>query len=162
MCIRDRAGEYIFYDKDGYAMLSQTALYFIGGLLTHIRSHCGFTNPSTNSYKRLVPGCEAPVTSGFAMANRSAAIRIPAYAKEPSKKRFELRNPDATCNPYYAYSAILMAGLDGIRRKLDPKDHNWGQMCIRDSYSPWWGIRRQSIRPPSSRRRRPGWSRWQR
>ena len=119
-------GEYIFYDKDGYAMLSQTAMYFIGGLLTHIRSLCGFTNPSTNSYKRLVPGFEAPVTIGFAMANRSAAIRIPAYAKEPSKKRFELRNPDATCNPYYAYSAILMAGLDGIRRKLDPKDHNWG------------------------------------
>lgn len=119
-------GEYIFYDKDGYAMLSQTAMYFIGGLLTHIRSLCGFTNPSTNSYKRLVPGFEAPVTIGFAMANRSAAIRIPAYAKEPSKKRFELRNPDATCNPYYAYAAILMAGLDGIRRKLDPKDHNWG------------------------------------
>ena len=84
-------GEYIFYDKDGYAMLSQTAMYFIGGLLTHIRSLCGFTNPSTNSYKRLVPGFEAPVTIGFAMANRSAAIRIPAYAKEPSKKRFDLQ-----------------------------------------------------------------------
>ena len=82
--------------------------------------------PSTNSYKRLVPGFEAPVTVGYAMANRSAVVRIPAYAKAPKNKRFELRNPDATCNPYYAFAAILMAGLDGIQNKIDPKANGWG------------------------------------
>lgn len=121
-----KAGLPLFYDENGYAQLSQTAMYFIGGLLKHVRSLCGFTNPSTNSYKRLVPGFEAPVTIGYASANRSAVIRIPAYVKSPDKKRFELRNPDATCNPYFAYAAILMAGLDGIRNKIDPKDYNWG------------------------------------
>lgn len=119
-------GKPVFYDADNYAQLSQTAMYFIGGLLTHVRSLCALTNPSTNSYKRLIPGFEAPVTIGYAMANRSAVIRIPAYVKSPDKKRFELRNPDAMCNPYYAYAAILMAGLDGIRNKIDPVDHNWG------------------------------------
>lgn len=119
-------GKPVFYDENNYAQLSQTAMYFIGGLLTHVRSLCALTNPSTNSYKRLIPGFEAPVTIGYAMANRSAVIRIPAYVKSPDKKRFELRNPDATCNPYYAYAAILMAGLDGIRNKIDPADHNWG------------------------------------
>ncbi len=116
----------IFYDENNYSQLSQTAMYFIGGILTHIKSLCAITNPTTNSYKRLVPGFEAPVTVGFATANRSAVIRIPAYAKSPDKKRFELRCPDATCNPYYAFAAILMAGLDGINKKIDPKDHNWG------------------------------------
>lgn len=119
-------GKPVFYDADNYAQLSQTAMYFIGGLLTHVRSLCAITNPSTNSYKRLIPGFEAPVTIGYAMANRSAVIRIPAYVKSPDKKRFELRNPDASCNPYYAYAAILMAGLDGIRNRIDPADHNWG------------------------------------
>ena len=119
-------GKPVFYDPDRYAQLSETAMYFIGGLLTHVRSLCAFTNPSTNSYKRLIPGFEAPVTIGYAMANRSAVVRIPAYVKSPDKKRFELRNPDATCNPYYAYAAILMAGLDGIRRKIDPAGQNWG------------------------------------
>ena len=119
-------GKPVFYDEHNYAQLSQTAMYFIGGLLTHIRSLCALTNPSTNSYKRLIPGFEAPVTIGYAMANRSAVIRIPAYVKSPDKKRFELRNPDATCNPYYAYAAVLMAGLDGIRNKIDPAVHNWG------------------------------------
>lgn len=121
-----KEGQPLFYDENGYAQLSQTAMYFIGGLLKHVRSLCGFTNPSTNSYKRLVPGFEAPVTIGYASANRSAVIRIPAYVKTPDKKRFELRNPDATCNPYFAYAAILMAGLDGIKNKIDPKDYNWG------------------------------------
>ena len=102
-------GKPVFYDADNYAQLSQTAMYFIGGLLTHVRSLCALTNPTTNSYKRLIPGFEAPVTIGYAMANRSAVIRIPAYVKSPDKKRFELRNPDAMCNPYYAYAAILMA-----------------------------------------------------
>lgn len=119
-------GKPVFYDKKGYAQLSKEAHYFMGGLLTHARSLCAITNPSTNSYKRLVPGFEAPVTIGYAMSNRSAVIRIPAYAKTPETKRFELRNPDATCNPYYAYAAILMAGLDGIRKKIDPHKKGWG------------------------------------
>jgi hypothetical protein len=98
----------------------------MGGLLKHARSLCALTNPSTNSYKRLVPGFEAPVTIGYATSNRSAVIRIPAYARSPKSKRFELRNPDATCNPYYAYSAILMAGIDGILNKIDPHENGWG------------------------------------
>lgn len=119
-------GAPLFYDANGYSQLSDTAHYFIGGLLKHARSLCGLTNPSTNSYKRLVPGFEAPVTIGYATANRSAIVRIPSYAKSPEHKRFELRSPDATCNPYYAYSAILMAGLDGIKQRIDPRKQNWG------------------------------------
>lgn len=119
-------GEPVFFDEAGYAQLSDTALYFIGGLLSHARALCGITNPSTNSFRRLVPGFEAPVTIGYATANRSAVVRIPAYAKSPKVKRFELRNPDATCNPYYAYAAMLMAGLDGIAQKTDPRSNGWG------------------------------------
>ncbi|MCR5327840.1 MAG: type I glutamate--ammonia ligase [Saccharofermentans sp.] len=119
-------GKPIFYDEDGYSGLSQTALYFIGGILRHVPAICAFSNPSTNSYKRLLPGFEAPVTIGYATANRSAVIRIPAYAKTPETKRFELRNPDATCNPYYCYAAILMAGLDGIKNKIDPEAEGYG------------------------------------
>ena len=119
-------GKPLFYDPDGYSQLSKTALGFIGGLLTHAAALCAFTNPSTNSYKRLVPGFEAPVTIGYATSNRSSVIRIPAYAKAPSAKRFELRSPDATCNPYYAYSAILMAGLDGVRKGIDPEKEGFG------------------------------------
>ncbi|MCL2443243.1 MAG: type I glutamate--ammonia ligase [Treponema sp.] len=119
-------GKPLFYDANGYSQLSDTALYFIGGILKNIRALCGFTNPSTNSYKRLVPGHEAPSTIGYATSNRSSVIRIPAYAKDPDKKRFELRSPDGTCNPYYAYSAILMAGIDGIINKIDPKKEGYG------------------------------------
>ncbi|MEA4922505.1 MAG: type I glutamate--ammonia ligase [Eubacteriaceae bacterium] len=119
-------GEPIFFDKDGYSQLSKEAIWFIGGLLRHIGALCAFTNPSTNSFKRLVPGYEAPVTVGFATANRSSVIRIPAYAKTPNTKRFELRNPDGTCNPYYAYAAILMAGIDGIKNKIDPVEEGNG------------------------------------
>ena len=119
-------GEPIFSDDNGYSHLSKTAHYFIGGLLKHIASLCAITNPSTNSFKRLVPGFEAPVTVGYATSNRSAVIRIPAYAKSPEKRRFELRNPDATCNPYFCYAAILMAGLDGIKNKIDPHREDWG------------------------------------
>ena len=119
-------GEPLFSDDNGYSHLSQTAHYFIGGLLKHIASLCAITNPSTNSFKRLVPGFEAPVTIGYATSNRSAVIRIPAYAKEPKMRRFELRNPDATCNPYFCYAAILMAGLDGIINKIDPHENGWG------------------------------------
>ncbi len=119
-------GKPVFYDPKGYGGLSETAMWFIGGLLKHARSLCAITNPTTNSYKRLIPGFEAPVTIGYAMANRSAVVRIPAYAKTPMTKRFELRNPDAACNPYYALAAILMAGIDGIKNKIDPHQEGWG------------------------------------
>ena len=119
-------GQPVFSDDKGYAHLSDTAHYFMGGLLKHIDSLCAITNPSTNSFKRLVPGFEAPVTVGYATSNRSAVIRIPAYAKSPDKRRFELRNPDATCNPYFCYAAILMAGLDGVKNKIDPHENGWG------------------------------------
>lgn len=119
-------GQPLFYDRNGYSGLSETAHFFIGGLLKHAASLCALTNPSTNSFKRLVPGYEAPVTIGYATSNRSAVIRIPAYAKSPETKRFELRCPDATANPYYAYAAILMAGLDGVENKIDPREHGWG------------------------------------
>ena len=119
-------GKPVFADDNGYSHLSKEALWFIGGLLKHIGSLCAITNPSTNSFKRLVPGFEAPVTVGYATSNRSAVIRIPAYAKSPKMRRFEIRNPDATCNPYFAYAAILMAGLDGIKNKIDPHANGWG------------------------------------
>ena len=123
-------GQPVFSDDAGYAHLSKEAHYFMGGLLKHIHSLCALTNPSTNSFKRLIPGFEAPVTVGYATSNRSAVIRIPAYAKAPEKRRFELRNPDATCNPYFCYAAILMAGLDGIKNKIDPHENGWGPFDV--------------------------------
>lgn len=119
-------GKPLFYDANGYSGLSQTALYAIGGILEHAPALTAFTNPSTNSFKRLVPGYEAPVSICFATANRSAVIRIPGYANRPEQKRFEFRCPDATCNPYLAYSAVLMAALDGIERKIDPVAAGYG------------------------------------
>ena len=119
-------GQPVFSDDEGYSHLSKTAHYFMGGLLKHISSLCALTNPSTNSFKRLVPGFEAPVTVGYATSNRSAVIRIPAYAKTPELRRFEIRNPDATCNPYFCYAAILMAGLDGVKNQIDPHENGWG------------------------------------
>ena len=119
-------GKPLFYDENGYSQLSDTALWFIGGLLTHIGALCAFTNTSTNSFKRLIPGFEAPVTVGFATANRSSVIRVPDYTKTPETKRFEIRNPDGTCNPYYAYASILMAGIDGIKKQIDPIEAGFG------------------------------------
>lgn len=119
-------GKPLFYDENGYSQLSELAMNFMGGILKHIKALCAFTNPSTNSFKRLVPGYEAPVTIGFATANRSSVIRIPAYAKDPDKKRYEIRNPDGTCNPYYAFAAILMAGIDGVKNKIDPVAEGYG------------------------------------
>jgi glutamine synthetase len=103
-----------------YAGLSQMALYYMGGLLKHARALCALCNPTTNSYKRLVPGFEAPVNFIYSARNRSAAIRIPMYSENPKAKRVEFRSPDATCNPYVAFSAMLLAGLDGIINKIDP------------------------------------------
>ena len=119
-------GEPVFSDDEGYSHLSKEAHWFMGGLLKHIASLCAITNPSTNSFKRLVPGFEAPVTVGYATSNRSAVIRIPAYAKTPNLRRFEIRNPDATCNPYFCYAALLMAGIDGIKNQIDPHAEGWG------------------------------------
>jgi glutamine synthetase len=105
---------------DQYAGLSQLALYYIGGLLKHAAAIVAFAAPTTNSYKRLVPGYEAPVNLAYSRRNRSAAVRIPMYSASPKAKRLEFRPPDPSCNPYLAYSAMLMAGLDGIENKIDP------------------------------------------
>lgn len=116
----------LFHDEAGYAGLSQTALSYIAGVLTHGSALLAFTNPSTNSYKRLVPGYEAPVNLFFSLANRSACIRVPKYATQPAEKTIEYRPPDATCNPYLAMSAILMAGIEGIKKNLDPTAEGFG------------------------------------
>ena len=107
---------------DKYAGVSQEALYAIGGILKHCKALCAFTNPTTNSYKRLVPGFEAPVNLAYSSRNRSAAVRIPMYSASPKAKRIEFRTPDPSCNGYLAFSAILMAALDGIQNKVDPGD----------------------------------------
>ena len=107
---------------DKYAGVSQQALYAIGGILKHCKALCAFTNPTTNSYKRLVPGFEAPVNLAYSSRNRSAAIRIPMYSSSPKAKRIEFRTPDPSCNGYLAFSAISMAVLDGIQNKMDPGD----------------------------------------
>jgi glutamine synthetase len=121
-----RGDRNLFWDENGYAGLSELALHYIGGLLSHAPALLALTCPSTNSYKRLVPGFEAPVKTIFGLANRSAAVRIPAYADSHDTKRIEFRPPDATCNVYLAMAAQLMAGLDGIRRKLDPTALGYG------------------------------------
>ncbi|MEM2944258.1 MAG: type I glutamate--ammonia ligase [Methanomassiliicoccales archaeon] len=110
----------LFYDAEGYAQLSLIAMYFIGGLLTHSPALLALTSPTTNSYRRLVPGYEAPVNLVYSQRNRSAAIRIPVSSQNPKSKRIEYRPPDPSCNPYLAFAAILMAGIDGIERRIDP------------------------------------------
>jgi len=115
-----KGGKNIFFDAKGYAMISQLAKYYIGGLLTHANALMAFCAPSTNSYKRLVPGYEAPVNLVYSMRNRSAAVRIPMYSENPKTKRLEFRPPDPACNPYLSFAAMLMAGLDGVKKKIDP------------------------------------------
>lgn len=121
-----KGGQNLFFDPDGYAQLSQTARYYIGGLLSHGAALLGLTNPSTNSYRRLVPGFEAPISAFFSLGNRSAAIRVPKYADRPDTVRIEFRPPDATSNVYLALAAQLLAGIDGIRRQIDPTEAGYG------------------------------------
>jgi glutamine synthetase len=123
-------GTNLFFDAKGYALLSQTAKYYIGGLLKHAEALCAICSPSTNSYKRLVPGFEAPVNLVYSARNRSAAVRIPMYSDNPKAKRIEFRPPDATSNSYLCLSALLMAGLDGIVNKIDP-----GEPFDKDTYT---------------------------
>ena len=113
----------------GYAGLSDMALYYIGGILKHAAALCALVAPTTNSYKRLVPGFEAPVNLAYSSRNRSAGIRVPMYSPSPKAKRVEVRFPDCTCNGYLAFSAMLLAGLDGIQNKIDP-----GQPLDKDIY----------------------------
>lgn len=115
-------GEPLFWDELGYAQLSDMARYYIGGLLAHAPALLALCAPTTNSYKRLVPGYEAPVNLVYSQRNRSAAVRIPLYSKSPKSKRIEFRCPDASCNPYLAFPALLMAGLDGIKNKIEPAE----------------------------------------
>jgi glutamine synthetase len=110
----------LFFDKKGYALTSDLCRWYIGGLLKHGRALMALAAPTTNSYKRLVPGFEAPVNLVYSARNRSAAARIPVFTENPKAKRIEFRPPDPTCNPYLAFSAMLMAGLDGIENKIDP------------------------------------------
>lgn len=121
-------GQPLFYDKDGYAQLSPFALHYIAGILSHAPALVGLTNATTNSFRRLVPGFEAPVNLVFAKGNRSAAVRVPTTAHNPKAVRIEFRTPDATGNPYLSFAAMLMAGLDGVRRKLDPTALGFGPL----------------------------------
>jgi glutamine synthetase len=113
-------GTNIFYDPEGYALTSDAARFYIGGLLKHAGALMAFCAPTTNSYKRLVPGYEAPVNLAYSARNRSAAARIPVYTANPRTKRVEFRPPDPSCNAYLAFPAMLMAGLDGIENEIDP------------------------------------------
>jgi glutamine synthetase len=133
-----------FYDANGYGLLSEIALHYIGGLLAHAPALLALTNPSTNSYRRLVPGYEAPVNCFFSTGNRSAAIRVPKYATQAETVRMEFRPPDATCNPYLAMAAMLMAGVDGVRQKIDPSAAGFGP--IDENIFAWAPERRGAIK----------------
>ena len=115
-----KGGEPLFFSEKGYAGLSDMARWYIGGLLTHARSILAFAAPTTNSYKRLVPGYEAPVNLVYSQRNRSASVRIPLYSKSPKAKRLEFRCPDPSCNPYLAFAAQLLAGIDGVQNRIEP------------------------------------------
>lgn len=125
-----KGGKNIFYDAAGYAQISDTAKYYIGGLLKHAPALLALVAPTTNSYRRLVPGFEAPVNLAYSQRNRSAICRIPVYSKSPKAKRIEFRAPDPSCNPYLCFAALLMAGLDGIQNQIDP-----GEPMDKDLYA---------------------------
>jgi glutamine synthetase len=116
-----REGRPLFWDADAWGGLSPFALHYVGGLLLHGPALLGLTNPSTNSYVRLVPGFEAPMSFVYGLANRNAAVRVPAAGRTPESKRIEFRAPDATGNVYLTLAAMLMAGMDGVRRQIDPR-----------------------------------------
>ncbi len=124
-----KGGANIFFDPKGYALISQMAKYYIGGLLKHAASLSALVAPTTNSYRRLVPGFEAPVNLLYSARNRSVCVRIPVYNDNPRAKRVEYRPPDSSCNGYLALPAMLMAGLDGIKNQIDP-----GEPLEKDSY----------------------------
>ena len=130
-----KEGTPLFADKSGPAGLSQLARAYVAGLLEHAPALLAFCAPTTNSYRRLVPGYEAPVNLAYSSRNRSACIRIPTYSESPKAKRIEFRCPDPTANPYLAFSAMLMAGLDGIERGLDP-----GEPCDFDLFEDDRGV----------------------
>ena len=115
-----KGGDPLMYGEGGYAHLSELAIHYIGGLLEHAPALMAFCAPTTNSYRRLVPGFEAPVNLVYSARNRSACVRVPMYHEAPKTKRIEFRSPDPTANPYLAFSALMLAGLDGIKRGLDP------------------------------------------
>ena len=141
----------LFYDPNGYGCMSKEALWYIGGLLQHGPALLALTNPSTNSYRRLVPGFEAPVNAFFSLGNRSAAVRIPKYANQPDTARMEFRPPDATCNVYLALAGQLLAGLDGIKNQIDPTTAGFGP--IDANIFAWSDTQRASIkRLPASMR----------
>jgi len=123
-------GDQPLFAGDGYSGVSQTCLHYIGGILKHAPALCAFVAPTTNSYKRLVPGFEAPVNLAYSSRNRSAAVRIPMYSPSPKAKRIEVRFPDPACNAYLAFAAMLMAGLDGVENRLDP-----GEPLDKDIYA---------------------------
>src|SRR5713101_3951785 len=124
-----KKGKNLFYDPKGYAGLSKMALNYIGGILKHAPALCALIAPTTNSYRRLVPGYEAPINLAYSQRNRSACIRIPMYSSSEGAKRIEFRTPDPSCNPYLSFAACLMAGLDGVANKIDP-----GQPIDKDLY----------------------------
>ena len=117
-----KGGKNVFYETGGYADLSKTAIYYIGGVLKHAPALLAFCAPTTNSYRRLVPGYEAPINLIYSQRNRSASVRIPAYSRSEKAKRLEVRFPDPSCNGYLCFAALLMAGLDGIQNKIVPPD----------------------------------------
>ncbi len=123
-------GEKPLFAGDGYAGMSEMALYYIGGILKHAKSICALANPGTNSYRRLTPGFEAPVNLAYSSRNRSAAVRIPMYSPSPKAKRIEFRTPDPSCNPYLAFAAMMLAGLDGIEKRIHP-----GEPLDKDIYA---------------------------
>ncbi|MFL5766644.1 MAG: type I glutamate--ammonia ligase [Actinomycetota bacterium] len=114
--------ENLFWDEVGYAGISDMARWYIGGLIAHAPALLAFSNPTTNSYRRLVPGYEAPINLVYSQRNRSACVRIPLYYKTPAAKRLEFRTPDPSCNPYLAFAAMLQAGMDGIKNKIEPPE----------------------------------------
>ena len=115
-----KKGKNLFYDKKGYAGISTMCLHYIGGILKHAPALCALIAPTTNSYRRLVPGYEAPINLAYSQRNRSACVRIPVYSKSEKAKRIEFRTPDPSCNPYLSFAACVMAGLDGVKNKMDP------------------------------------------